>query len=157
MTVDPSRQRVNLLFTGVIPTRRWLETALWHKEIGPIGSPPPAGTTKGREMSRFTTFHRAAATVGASGLIALSLAGPAAARPDPGTGSQQEFRCTNSCFSGGDTQQQPRPITVPRLDESGVEYVQLGAGLVAGLALAGAGVAFASRRSHAHAHAAHAA
>jgi hypothetical protein len=105
-------------------------------------------------MPRITTFHRAAATVAATGLIALSLAGPAAARPDPGTGSQQELRCKAGCYIGGDTPS--GSVSVPRLDDNGVEYVQLGAGLLAGLALAGAGAAVVSRRSHAHAaHAAH--
>lgn len=100
-------------------------------------------------MSGFTAFRRDAAALGASGLIALSLAGPASARPDPGTGGSQELRCTTGCYEGGTTGSDPTQFVT--LDDNAVEFLQLGAGLLAGVALAGAGMAVASRRSHAHA------
>lgn len=98
-------------------------------------------------MSRSTTIRRGAAALGTSGLIALSLAGPASARPISGTGSQQELGCTTSCYAGGATSGGP-PIV--RVDNSAIEYLQLGGGLLAGIALAGAGMAVASRRGHTH-------
>ncbi|HEX5428321.1 MAG TPA: hypothetical protein VFX00_08340 [Pedococcus sp.] len=97
-------------------------------------------------MSRFTTFRRGAAALGSAGLIALSLAGPAAARQVPGTGSQQELGCTTGCYQGGTVSGgSPRPI--PR-DDNALEYLQLGGGVLAGIALAGAGMAVATRRTH---------
>lgn len=87
--------------------------------------------------------------MGASGLIALSLAGPASARPDPGTGGWQELRCTNGCYEGGTSGSDPTQYVV--LDDNAVEFLQLGAGLLAGIAFAGAGMAVASRRNHGHA------
>ena len=103
-------------------------------------------------MSRYSTFRRAAAAAGATALVALSLAGPAAARPDPGTG--ELAHCTSGCFEGG-TAPIPNPVTAPitarvTASDHGVEYVQLGVGVLAGIALAGAGAAAATRRSHAH-------
>jgi hypothetical protein len=86
--------------------------------------------------------------MGASGLIALSLAGPSSARPDPGTGGSQELRCTTGCYEGGTSGGEPTQYVV--LDDNAVEFLQLGAGLLAGIALAG-GVAVASRRNHGHA------
>jgi hypothetical protein len=96
-------------------------------------------------MSNTTSIRRAASIVGATGLIALSMAGPASARPDPGTGSPAEQHCSVSCYQGPDS----GGITLPQPpDGSGVEVLQLGAGILAGVALAGAGLAAASRRSH---------
>jgi hypothetical protein len=94
-------------------------------------------------MSLLTAIRRTAGAAGATGLIALSLAGPAAARPDPGTGNLP--RCTSGCYEGGGT----TPISgVVTLDNTAVDYVQLGAGVLAGIALTGFGVAVTSRRSH---------
>ena len=107
---------------------------------------PPQGIQKGTEMSRSSSLLRGAAAAGATGLIALSLAGPASARPDPGTGELP--RCTSGCYVGGTV-----PGTAgadPTTGGVGVEYVQLGAGILAGIALAGAGMAVASRRNHTH-------
>ena len=87
-------------------------------------------------MSRTTTVRQGAAAIGASGLIALSLASPAAARPDPGTGSPQ--RCSSSCYVGGANASGPTQFIT--LDDNAVEYLQLGAGVLAGIALAGAGL-----------------
>ncbi|MFW5471632.1 hypothetical protein ACOCJ4_16480 [Knoellia sp. CPCC 206435] len=97
-------------------------------------------------MSNFTRSRRAASVIGATGFIALSMAGPASARQDPGNGSQAEWRCSTSCYEGP-----AGSGTTFGPDGNSVEVLQLGAGILAGLALAGAGVAVASRRSHAHA------
>ena len=99
-------------------------------------------------MSHITSIRRAATTIGATGLIAIALAGPASARPDPGTGSAAEQHCSVSCYPGPDNAA-PAAAT-PAADDNGIEVFQLGAGLLAGLALAGAGIAVASRRSQGH-------
>ena len=101
-------------------------------------------------MSNINSLRRAAAIGGATGLIALSMAAPASARQDPGTGSVREQHCTTDCYPGPAA---PGGVSnpFPSTDDSAIEVLQLGAGLLAGLALAGAGVAIASRRNHAHA------
>lgn len=96
-------------------------------------------------MSQPTAIRRTAAAAGATGLIALSLAGPAAARPDPGTGDLS--RCTSGCYQGGSA----TPISaVVTPDSTAVDYVQLGAGVLAGIALTGFALTVTSRRSHRH-------
>lgn len=104
-------------------------------------------------MSHRTSIRRTAAIVGTSGIIALSMAAPASARQDPGTGNQQEWSCRSLCYEGGT----PGSNVTSSLtaDDGTIEVVQLGAGVLAGVALAGAGLAVATRRRHAHAHAAH--
>jgi hypothetical protein len=97
-------------------------------------------------MSHTTTIRRAASVVGATGLLALSMAGPASAGPDAGPGEIP--RCSSDCYEGGVPAGTLPGIAV---DTSGFEVLQLGAGILAGVALAGAGMAVASRRSHAHA------
>ncbi|MGA8980436.1 MAG: hypothetical protein WB473_15110, partial [Pedococcus sp.] len=97
-------------------------------------------------MSHTTSIRRSASIVGAAGLIALCMAGPASARPDPGTGGSGELRCSTSCYEGGSAGN-PDVGGVLRIDGNGVQVLQLGAGIVAGVALAGAGMAVASRRS----------
>lgn len=104
-------------------------------------------------MSHRTSIRRAAAIVGTTGVIALSMAAPASARQDPGAGNQQEWSCRSLCYEGGTTGTDLRSAITP--DESTIEVVQLGAGVLAGVALAGAGLAVATRRRHSHAHAAH--
>ncbi len=95
-------------------------------------------------MSRNTAFRRGAAAIGASGLIALSLAGPAAARPDPGTGDLHQQSPAIVVDSPTVT-----PMTqVLKIDDNAVEYLQLGAGVAAGLAFGGAGMLLVSRRAH---------
>jgi hypothetical protein len=98
-------------------------------------------------MSHTTSIRRAASVVGATGLLALSMAGPASARPDAGPGELP--RCSSQCYEGPES----TGGVLPRIpvDENGFEVLQLGAGILAGVALAGAGMAVASRRSHAHA------
>ncbi len=102
-------------------------------------------------MSNTTSIRRAACIAGATGLLALSMAGPASARQDPGTGSLKEQRCTTSCYTpsaggGGGTVTTNGPT-----DDNAIEVLQLGAGILAGVALAGAGAVVASRRTHARA------
>jgi hypothetical protein len=99
-------------------------------------------------MSNTTSIRRAASIVGATGLIALSMAGPASARQDPSNG--EVHRCTSGCYESGTSGDSPRTITIS-VDDNAFEVLQLGAGLLAGVALAGAGMAVASRRGHAHA------
>lgn len=105
-------------------------------------------------MSYTTSIRRTASVLGATGLLALSMAGTAGARPDPGSGSPGEQHCTTSCFEGGGGAATDTG-TLLRVSENGVQLLQLGGGLLAGVALAGAGMAVASRRSHGHGHAAH--
>ncbi len=96
-------------------------------------------------MTRTHAFRRGATALAASGLVALTLASPASARPDDG---RMEYKG-----------QLARPVPVGpasrppiAVDDNAVEYFQIGAGLLAGVALAGAGAAAASRvrRSHPH-------
>lgn len=101
-------------------------------------------------MSHTTSIRRSASVLGATGLIALSLAGPASAREIPGNGDWADQHCSTNCYVGGTTGGTQRTLSNP-IDDNGVEVLQLGAGLLAGLALAGAGAAAFSRRTHAHA------
>jgi hypothetical protein len=102
-------------------------------------------------MSHTTSIRRTASVLGATGLVALSLAGPASARPDPGSGSPGEQHCTTSCYQGGSVGGSTDLGPAIAVDDNGIHVLQIGAGLLAGVALAGAGMAVASRRSHAHA------
>ncbi|WP_457254515.1 hypothetical protein [Pedococcus sp. P5_B7] len=100
-------------------------------------------------MSHHTSIRRSASILGATGLIALSMAGPASARQVPGNGDWADQHCSTNCYEGGTTGGSQRTVPGP-IDGSGVEVLQLGAGLLAGIALAGAGAAAFSRRSHGH-------
>jgi hypothetical protein len=100
-------------------------------------------------MSHTTTLRRSAALLGATGLLALSMAGPASARQAPGNGDWADQHCSTNCYMGGTTGGTQRTLPNP-IDDNGVEVLQLGAGLLAGLALAGAGAAAFSRRTHTH-------
>lgn len=80
---------------------------------------------------------RTGGVLAATALAGILLAAPAEARPDPGTGGTDPVVVTPEPPRG------PDPI-----DGGAVEYLQLGAGLIAGLALAGAGAAVVSRRHH---------
>lgn len=100
-------------------------------------------------MSHTTSIRRALTVAGATGILAFSVAGPASARPDPGNGSQSEWSCQTDCYVGGTS-----PVlttSLPPIDDNALEVFQLGGGLLAGMALAGAGVALASRRGRRHA------
>ena len=102
-------------------------------------------------MSHTTSTRRSAAILGATGLIALSIAAPASARQVPGNGDWADQHCSVNCYEGPSGS---GGVTTPTIaiDDNGVEVLQLGAGLLAGLALAGAGAAAFSRRTHGHAH-----
>ena len=52
-------------------------------------------------MSHTTSIRRSASLLGATGLIALSMAGPAGAREVPGNGDWAEQHCSVSCYEGG--------------------------------------------------------
>lgn len=97
----------------------------------------------------YTSARRWAGALGATGLLTLALAAPASARPDPGTGGLHE----RTGQPEATTFEVPPPILIP-VDDNAVEYLQLGAGILAGIALAGAGAVAASRYRHAHPHAA---
>jgi hypothetical protein len=101
-------------------------------------------------MTHTTSLRRSASILGATGLIALSLAAPASARAVPGNGDWADQHCSVGCFEGGTSPQTGSP-RFPEVDGTTVEYAQIGAGLLAGIALAGAGAAALSRRNHSHA------
>jgi hypothetical protein len=101
-------------------------------------------------MSHTTSIRRSAGLLGASGLIALSMAAPASAREVPGNGDWADQHCSTNCYEGGTTGV-GRGTPSISIDDTGVEVLQLGAGLLAGLALAGAGAAAFSRRGPSHA------
>jgi hypothetical protein len=90
-------------------------------------------------MNANSTLRRTICTLGAAATLGLVLAGPASARPEPG----------DPVGSSGTATPGPAIIRVP-VDDNALELVQLGGGVLAGLALAGAGRAMASRRQHAH-------
>ena len=96
-------------------------------------------------MSARSAFRRSSAALGAAGILALALAEPAAAHPDPGTGDIA--RCTTSCFAGPD-RESFNLSPAAQVVQGGVQVVQVGAGVLAGVALAGAGLAVASRRGN---------
>ena len=86
-----------------------------------------------------TAARRTASALGAASLLALLLAAPAAAQPDPGTGGR-DFDVVTS---------QPQPQSVPPVtNDDAMQYLQVGAGVIAGIALAGAGATVVSRRRH---------
>jgi hypothetical protein len=102
-------------------------------------------------MSHTTSIRRSASILGATGLIALSIAAPASARQVPGNGDWADQHCSVNCYEGPSSGG-GRPTLTNPTDDNGVEVLQLGAGLLAGLALAGAGAAAFSRRTHSQAH-----
>jgi hypothetical protein len=115
-------------------------------------------------MARIT-IRRGASALGASALIGLALAGPASARLDPGdrtpvsSGSSVtagDVRHHDTVASQGLSNAQllrlekqyghtmkpeaPRPsVKIITVDSNAIEYLQVGAGALAGMALAGAG------------------
>ncbi|WP_345201116.1 hypothetical protein [Fodinibacter luteus] len=82
---------------------------------------------------------RTSGVLAATALAGLLLAAPAQAIPDPGTGGRD--------FPPGTFGPAPKGTTIV-VDDDAVEYLQIGAGLIAGVALAGAGAAMVSRRHH---------
>ena len=81
---------------------------------------------------------RTSGVVAATALAGILLASPAEVRPDPGTGGKDPVVVAPA----------PAPGPGGTFDDDAVEYLQLGAGLLAGIALAGAGAAMVSRRHH---------
>ncbi len=85
-------------------------------------------------MSRTQIIRRSASALGVSAVLAAVLAAPASARQDDG---RLEYRGQN--------------LGTPTfVDDNAVEYLQIGAGFLAGAALIGAGAMVASRQRHAH-------
>ena len=106
-----------------------------------------------------TSRRRGARALGVAAILVLAVGGPATARQDAGDvtphGSQatsqvtdEQYRChyLNDC-TGSATSTTPGRT----LDATGIEYLQVGAGVLAGMGIAGAGMAAASRRRHGHA------
>ena len=100
-----------------------------------------------------TTQRRGARAVGAAALLVLAVGGPASARQDAGDGPQgsqaatqitdEQYRChyLGECTGTG---RSPAPTPSHRVDDNAIEYLQLGAGVLAGISLAGAGMAAAA-------------
>ena len=125
-------------------------------------------------MSHTTTFRRTASALGATALLGMALAAPAMAAQDPGdavpaveatttsqfpTGLDRERREGNASTVdrerqlGGFTYSKelstlPQEATVVIRDNDPAAYTQVGAGMLAGFALAGAAAAVVSRRNH---------
>lgn len=88
-------------------------------------------------MTNRTTLRRGIYTLAAAATLGLALAGPASARPEPG----------EPVVSSSSRPPIIKTVEVP-VDNDDFEPVQVGGGVLAGLALAGAGAALASRRRH---------
>ena len=131
-------------------------------------------------MSHHTAIRTTAATLGASGLLAMALAAPAMAyRPDPGTGSLQERPDAGSAnsmeYRGGSlgpathgqgssnsavhlrkrstAPQAPAPapvVQIRRVEDNRFEFLQVGAGFLVGATFVGAGALATSRYRHSH-------
>ena len=92
-------------------------------------------------MSHTTAVRRTASALGACALLASSWQPRRRPGSTPGTGGR-DFDVVPSRTRG------PRQVPRSSSDDDAVEYVQVGAGIVAGMALAGAGAALVSRRRH---------
>jgi hypothetical protein len=88
--------------------------------------------------TRTNTVRRGLCTFGAAAALGLGFAGPASAvvLPDP----------------IGRSEVAPPSGPTVFFDDNALEWVQVGGGVLAGIALAGAGAALASRRHHASPH-----
>jgi hypothetical protein len=102
---------------------------------------------------------RGVAVLGLGLVLGATVALPADARQDPGPKPTVTLPYSQDVYERHyGTQVAPgtppdRPITrVLRVDDNALEYLQLGAGVLAGIALAGAGAAVVSMRTHAQAH-----
>jgi hypothetical protein len=88
------------------------------------------------------TLRRGASALGVAGLLALALAAPASARQDKGTGSLHDdvtIAPTN-----------PVPTRIVLTDDDALEYLQVGVGALAGMALAGGAAVAVGRRHRTH-------
>lgn len=92
-------------------------------------------------MTLNTILRRSLCALGAAAALGLGVASPANARFEPGDpiGSSAAVPA-------------PRPSTIVYVDDNALEVLQVGGGVLAGLALAGAGWAMASRRHGASPH-----
>jgi hypothetical protein len=102
---------------------------------------------------------RAVAVLGLGLVLGATVALPADARQDPGPTPTVTLPYSQDVYERHyGTQVEPatpayRPITrIVRVDDNEMEVLQLAAGVLAGIALAGTGAAVASRRTHAQAH-----
>ena len=118
-------------------------------------------------MSHTTTFRRTASALGATALLGMALAAPAMAAQDPGDAVPAVDATTtvNGTVNGAERERREGGIYYPQFDatpqkaatssaptillmeDHSVEYVQVAAGVVAGIALAGAGAVALSRRN----------
>ena len=85
---------------------------------------------------------RTGGIIAATALAGIILAAPAQARIDPAGGGFGPAQAPVV------SQPVPAPDPGPTVDDDAGEYLQLGAGLLAGLAIAGAAAAVVSRRQH---------
>ena len=102
-----------------------------------------------------TTLRRSLATLGVGLALGVSAAAPVSARQEPGPRPSLPYGqevYENHYLPSPPSEPQVQPVArFVQIDDGAVEYVQVGAGALAGVALFGAGLAVASRRSHAHA------
>jgi len=118
-------------------------------------------------MSHTTTLRRTASALGATALLGMALAAPAMAAQDPGdalpaadatttvngtvNGAERERREGGIYYAQFDATPQKAATssapTILLMEDHSVEYVQVAAGVVAGIALAGAGAVALSRRN----------
>lgn len=87
------------------------------------------------------TLRRGASALGVAGLLALALAAPASARPDKGNGSLHEE---------GPFVPPTSTTKIVFKDDGALEYLQVGAGALAGMALAGSAAVAVGRRHRTH-------
>jgi hypothetical protein len=105
-------------------------------------------------MKHITSTAQSSLALAGTVLVGLALAGPAAARPDSGMRdvgtSAPTLPYSQEAYENHYLPPSPEPASpvVLRVDDNAIEVVQLGAGLLAGVALAGVGVAVSSRRTH---------
>ncbi|MGA8978359.1 MAG: hypothetical protein WB473_04495, partial [Pedococcus sp.] len=141
--------------TVTAPTRRDPPTNPHHS------CPRRQDHPKGMAMKHTSITAKAPLTFAGTVLLGVALAAPAAARPDPGSGDvgtpASELPYSQEAYENHYLSPLPEPVpsvtgsaSYRFVDENGVQVLQLGAGIVAGVALAGAGMAVASRRSHGH-------
>ena len=112
-------------------------------------------------MKHTSITAKAPLTFAGTVLLGVALAAPAAARPDPGSGDvgtpASELPYSQEAYENHYLSPLPEPVpsvtgsaSYRFVDENGVQLLQLGAGVLAGVGPGGAGMAVASRRSHGH-------
>jgi hypothetical protein len=98
-------------------------------------------TERKTEMAQHT-LRRGASALGVAGLLALALAAPASARQDKGNGSLHDDITTGPPSSV--------PTKIVFKDDGALEYLQVGAGALAGMTLAGGAAVAVGRRHRTH-------